>query len=320
LLILLSLTFAAARPRIPQNVREAAHLISNLRMGGPKPNTGCILKNCKMAMARCALNKDCRSALSCTAGCGKGGPTNQTCIFQCTSDFENDVYDDLIKCFFTDHNCMQDPGTNFSKWEMCRSTKTQATPLKTYLGKALTQAKAQTLLTRNGKDDGYWLVAKGLSHAYDCFDCQNLYFNRSVVNDTQLHYSAIYKIHKSDGNIRWNDAEYEADWNMFPEPGRMHLHAPDYGGLVHDEDWRILAVDERTPDDPQWMALYYCGGAPGVLEAYEGSCVMTPNGLVPSDKKEVAKIEAAYTRAGITLACTPNNSAAACKGHPTPRK
>jgi len=209
------------------------------------------------------------------------------------------------------------PGQNFSTYEMCRSTAV-STPLQTYLGKPITQDISRTLLTRNGKDDGYWLVARGLSHAYDCFDCQNLYFQPSKTSPTQLEYSAIYKIHKSSGSFRWNFASYGADFATWPEPSRMHLHAADYGGLVHDEDWRILAVDERKENEPEWIALYYCGGAPGVKEAYEGSCVMTPNGLMPSDPQEAKKIDDAYKKAGITLACVPNNTAAACAGHPTP--
>ena len=97
----------------------------------------------------------------------------------------------------------------------------------------------------------------------------------------------------------------------------MLLNAPDYAGLVHDEDWRILAVDERSAT-PQWLALYYCGGAPGVREAYEGSCVLTMDGVLPADAAERAKIESVYERAGIKLACSPNNTAAACAGHPSP--
>merc|ERR1711990_1066233 len=116
------------------------------------------------------------------------------------------------------------PGQNFSTYEMCRSTAV-STPLQTYLGKPITQDISRTLLTRNGKDDGYWLVARGLSHAYDCFDCQNLYFNvggphQPIANDTsELAYTAIYKIHKSDGTFRWNIAQYLAEFQTFPEPG-----------------------------------------------------------------------------------------------------
>jgi len=297
---------------------DAYNLISNAHFirDGPKPTISCLVKSCPGPMAKCAINKDCRSALECTAGCGG---TNQTCIFQCTSDYENEVYDEMIKCFFTDHDCMKLPGKNqtFDPYGSCRSMEVAA-PLTTYRGKPMTQDQIKTLLTRNGKDLGFWLVTKGLSHAYDCFDCQRLFFNTAKANTSQLDYYAIYKIHKTDGTFRWNTADYSVDWDTWPQPGRMHLRAPDYGGLVHTEDWRVLALDETTENDPQWVALYYCGGAPGVKENYEGSCVMTPKGVMPSDPAAVKKIEDAYKKAGITLACVPNNTAAACDGHPNP--
>jgi len=319
--VLCFLAVGAFAGRYPsEEMKMAARIVSTLHAAagaapGPTPSLGCILGNCAPKIAKCMLNTSCRKGMTCTKGCGA---TNQTCIFQCTSDFENDVYDDMIKCFFTDHSCMREPkGQTFSTYEMCRPLN-KSTPLTTYMGKPLTADVARTLLTRNNKN--YWLVAQGLSKAYDCFECQNLYFNTSTTNSSQLIYTAIYKILKSDGSARWNRADYVADWDTFGEggPGRMHLHDPDYGGLVHDEDWRIIAVDERTPNQPEWIGLYYCGGAPGVLEAYEGSCVMTPDGLLPKDTKEVTKIHDAYAKIGITLSCTPNNSAAACKGHPTP--
>jgi hypothetical protein len=326
-LLLAALALAGVRSApFTDEVATAATDIYNAvykaRVGdGPAPTLPCLLGNCAGKIAACMLDKSCRDGMLCTKGCAG---TNQTCIFQCTSDFENEVYDNMIKCFFTDHDCMKMPkGQTFDTYGACKSVD-KTTTLAEYLGKPLTVEKTKTLVTRNGKDQGYWLVARGLSHAYDCFDCQNLYFNVGgpsqpvATNASDLAYTAIYKIHKSDGTFRWNVAEYLAEFDMFPQPGRMHLHAPDYGGLVHDEDWRVLAVDERTEDDPQWLALYYCGGAPGVKETYEGSCVLTPDGLMPSSPSEAKKIEDAYAKAGITLACVPNNTAAACKGHPNP--
>merc|ERR1712195_432508 len=283
------LVACTAAPLSADQVNTAATDLFNTlykaRVGdSPAPDPLC-LGQCAPKIASCMLDHDCRNGMFCITKCGG---TNQTCIFQCDSDFENEVYDNMIKCFFTDHDCMKMPkGQTFDTYGMCKSVE-KAEPLTTYLGKPLTVEKTKTLLTRDNKDQGNWLVARGLSKAYDCFDCQELYFNTGggaqpvATNASDLAYSAIYKIHKSDGTIRWQQAEYLAEFETFPQPGRMHLHAPDYGGLVHDEDWRVLAVDERTENDPQWVALYYCGGAPGVKEAYEGSCVLTPNGLLPA--------------------------------------
>jgi len=238
---------------------------------------------------------------------------NQTCIFGCTSEYENEKYDEMLKCFFTDHDCMKMPkGETFDTFGSCRSLES-ATPLDTWLGEELTQENAMT--AAKGANDGYWILAKGLSHSYDCFDCQNLYW-LPTENSSSLRYEAVYKIHKPDGGERWNFATYFS--SPFEYPGRMLFHADDYGGLVHDEDWRILAIDERNGKSPQWVAWYYCGGAPGVKENYEGACLVTPDGQMPTDPAEVAKIDAAYAKAGIVLECLPDNSAEACAGHPTP--
>jgi len=155
------------------------------------------------------------------------------------------------------------------------------------------------------------MVAKGKSHAYDCFDCQFLYWGYN--SDNTMYYEAYYKIHKSDGGHRWNDALYVAsEWEY--GIGRFSMNASNYGGLAHEEDWRLLAADES--DSPQWIAMYYCGAAAGVGEAYEGAFILTPDGNLPTDAKAMASIDAVYKKANITLQCKTDNSK--CAGHPAP--
>ena len=282
----------------------------------PEPNMVCILGKCHGAITKCLMEQQCRNGMFCTAKCGF---SNDACIFHCASDFEDPLYDAMIRCFFTENPCMKMPkGHTFSSYQMCRPLNVSK-PLTTYRGAALTVAQTQTLMTRNGEAEGYWRVARGLSASYDCFDCQNVWFQTSKANASQLEYSAIYQVNKTDGSFKWNRASYNGDFDTFDrEPGRVHFRAPDYAGLVHEEDWRVLAVDERVADKPQWLAMYYCGGAPGVMEAYEGSCVLTPTGLMPDDPTETKKIDAVYAAAGITLACVPNEREASCAEHPTP--
>merc|ERR1712127_133345 len=86
------------------------------------------------------------------------------------------------------------------------------------------------------------------------------------------------------------------------------------GGLHREDDWRMLAVDE-SQDVPNWIAMYYCGGVPGVADAYEGAMVLTPDGQVPSDA-DMSVIAAAFAKANITLKCTTDNSN--CGGSPEP--
>ncbi len=256
----------------------------------PHPDIGCILGKCSGAIAGCLEERQCREGMFCTARCGF---SNQTCIFHCASDYEDALYDAMIHCFFNENDCMKMPkGQAFSPYAMCRPLNVSK-PLTEYRGAPLTSATTATLMTRNGQHQGYWQVARGLSASYDCFDCQNVWFQTASKSASQLAYSAVYQVNKTDGTFKWNEAAYNGDFDTFPQdPGRVHFRAPNYGGLVHEEDWRILAVDERVLDDPQWIAMYYCGGAPGVKEAYEGSCVLTPDELMPSDSAEASKIVA----------------------------
>ena len=47
-----------------------------------------------------------------------------------TSDFENEVYDNMTKCFFTEHDCMETPkGQTFHTYGSCKSK--EQTPLMT---------------------------------------------------------------------------------------------------------------------------------------------------------------------------------------------
>merc|ERR1712026_350701 len=62
--------------------------------------------------------------------------------------------------------------------------------------------------------------------------------------------------------------------------------------------------------------MYYCGAAAGVGEAYEGAFILTPDGNLPTDTKAIARIDAVYEKAGITLQCRTDNSN--CSGHPAP--
>merc|ERR1719174_1802885 len=94
---------------------------------------------------------------------------NQTCIFQCTADFENDVYDDLIYCMFTKNDCMGTKKAGYDEWQACKSIDTVA-PMKEYRGRPLTKEVARDIVMRGTNHRGDWMVAKGKSAAYDCFD------------------------------------------------------------------------------------------------------------------------------------------------------
>jgi hypothetical protein len=273
------------------------------RVSAQSPNPVCIATKCGTQLAKCMANSMCRDAMACLAKCGL---KNQSCAFQCTCDFETQVYDDLVFCMFNDNDCM---GTKsgFDTWQKCRK---DVKPLATYRGAPLTTEVARKLLER-GKDRGDWLVTKGLSAAYDCFDCQMNYWLKN--SDGDMQYFADFKVHKSNGSTQYNQGNYQA--REFPgEVARYSLNASNDGGLRHEEDWRLIGADES--DDPQWATMYYCGAAAGVGMAYEGAMLMTPDGMMPKDAATVAKIDAIFKANGLDLKCYPNNGN--CGDHPSP--
>lgn len=275
--------------------------ISPLR-SEPTPSLGCIAKNCLVQSAECFVDKECRAALGCS--------TQEHGRFQCINDHENDVYDKLVYCMFNQHDCM---GTNstYDPYQMCKPIGETA-PIGTYRGQNLTKDLARHLLMRGTNQRGDWLVAMGKSPAFDCFDCQ--YFYWGYKPDQTMYYHADYKIHKSNNQTRWQSSEQSAnEWN--DTAGRYSLIASNDHGLFREDDWRMLAVDELN-DLPAWIALYYCGGAPGVANSYEGAMVLTADGEVPTDPKVVTAIEAVFMKANISLECKTDNSN--CSDHPEP--
>lgn len=266
------------------------------------PNVGCILGRCPLAVGKCVVNGVCRSALLCVSKCG----TDQACAFQCSSDFENNFYDNMAFCMFNKNDCM---GTQkgFDTWQMCRE---EVKPLTTYRGASLTSEVARRILHRGGAR-GDWIVTKGLSHAYDCLDCQMNYWVKN--SDGSMQYEADFKVHKSNGGTRWNHANYVA-LEFSGEVSRFSLNASSDGGLRHEEDWRLIGADES--DEPKWACMYYCGAASGVGMAYEGAMLMTPDGVMPTDNKTLAEIAVVFDKAGLHLQCYPDNTQ--CSDHPAP--
>lgn len=279
-----------------------AHAVQLARLRSePTPDVFCIATNCILQTASCVADTNCRTALGCS--------TQEHGRFQCISDYGNDVYDELVYCMFNQHDCMGTKNT-FDPYQMCRALD-QAGPMTTYRGQPLTYRVARRLLMRGTNHRGDWFVALGKSGAFDCFDCQ--YFYWGYKPDQSMYYSADYKIHKSNGDIRWQTSESIA--SEWPETaGRYSVIAPNDNGLYREDDWRMLAVDESR-DVPTWVAMYYCGGVPGVANAYEGAMVLTPDGQVPPGP-EMNIIDAVFAKANITLKCKTDNSN--CTGSPEP--
>jgi len=214
--------------------------------------------------------------------------------------------------------------SNVSVDSLCNPSNIK--PLLWYRGARVTINSMRGMLQRGGTggvDRGDWIVAQGLSAANDCFDCQMNYWldkDRGQV----LEYVTDVKVPKTDGSARYNRATRTArEVGGYANHGlsRYYVTAPLEGGVRHEEEWTIIGADEKNYHDSCgeygcWVMMYYCGGAAGVNTAYEGAILLTPDGMMPKEPAQVARIDSIFKANGLDPKCYPNNSD--CGDHPKP--
>jgi len=175
--------------------------------------------------------------------------------------------------------------------------------------------------------DGGWIVAKGFSDAYPCYDCQMSHWvdkdptsfpNFAKVTDVKIH-------NKTDGSARHMRGKYQAhELGDFPHRGQSqyYLSGSNDDGLHREERWSIIGADEHDVDQ-NWIMMYYCGGVAAVNTTYEGAVLMTPDGTMPN-AGDAAKIDGIFKANGLYPTCYPNNTyqwpqtSCADFPHPTP--
>jgi len=267
-------------------------------------NPSCIQTKCGVELAACQADYACNKALACMAKCGD--PTkNLACASQCSNEFETPVYDDFLKC--TSSKC----AAGFDPWTKCRS---DVKPIPSYHGNPHPSFNLMRGLLERAWSlpaGGGWIVAKGLSDAYPCYDCQTSHWvdedptsfpNFAQVTDVKVH-------NKTDGSARHMRGNYQAhELGIFSDPGgttQYYLSGSNDGGLHREERWSIIGADERDVDQA-WVMMYYCGGVAADNTTYEGAVLMTPDGMMP--KVDVAKIDSIFKANGLVPTCYPNNT------------
>jgi len=216
--------------------------------------------------------------------------------------------------------------SNVSVNRLCNPSNIK--PLEVYRGARVTMNSMRGVLTSQhpiaGVNRGDWIVAKGLSDAYDCFDCQMNYW---LDNDhgPGLEYVTDVKVPKTDGSARYNRTTRTArEVGDYANQGvsRFYVTASNDGGLRQEEEWTIIGADEigdqtgRCGEYGCYVMMYYCGVAAGVNTAYEGAILMTPDGMMPKDPAVVARIDSIFKANGLDPKCYPSNTD--CGDHPKP--
>lgn len=230
------------------------------------PNVLCMLEHCASQMKDCYEDSDCKTAMVCMIGCGT---SNQTCVFNCFFSYENEIFDNFMKCIVTDYRCMEIPPLN-PPVKCHRPTNIQTTfEIKSLIGS--------------------WVIVLGMNQIYDCFNCQNTTY-------IQAHdglFSAVerYDIKAIDGTIKHRTTfESIAQWNA-TTPGILKYNSRQMGLEIHSE-WRVL--DYGT----DYIFAYYCGSISSNY-FYEGAVVYSKSVTLSNDT--LSKLKKVATDAGLDL-------------------
>ena len=243
----------------------------------PSFKLGCILEHCVPEFVSCELSKECRDGISCSEVCfGEWDKDTtpekfhvQNCTNKCAFTYgEEKAFKGMMACL-TDHVC----------WSFPEIPKTCKAP-NVHPIKPLSLADIQ----------GHWWVIRGYHPVYDCYPCQQLFFE--PINKTAWSYTPRYQAYKTDGTLYYVTNQ---KWVM-PQttPGAKIPFTYHDVGMDHYETWWLI----DKADDSSYAQMYYCGNT--LQWNYEGALVFAKNRTLSDD--DYTKIAAAYKQAvGLDL-------------------
>jgi hypothetical protein len=158
---------------------------------------------------------------------------------------------------------------------------------------------------------GDWFVFKGLSKAYDCYDCQRMAIRESTgpipsLPDAPYYYNYTMQV-RGELFVSVNCTVTPPSMDTVPTGPRPFIVDYFTHGVPGEDKWFVL----YTSGDRSYMLIYYCGSTPSW--SYTGAVAITkrPTEVVPSSV--ISEMEAALTKANVKLSlredfCSPNIS------------
>lgn len=239
------------------------------------PNVFCMIEHCGNEMKDCMADSDCKNAMICVSGCGT---SNQTCEFDCIYSYEDDIFDNLMKCIVTDHKCMDIPPPNPPV--VCHRPTKVATSFDI------------------GSLNGTWYIVRGKNPIYDCFNCQVTTFVPTQ-KDT-FSASEHFDVNAIDGSIKHRSVtDTVTQWNM-TSPGFLKYHSMQMGHETISE-YRVLDFGK------DYLFMYYCGSI-SANYFFEGSIVYSKSTSLSTDT--ISKLTSVAATAGLNFNsfCKPNHN------------
>ncbi|XP_058002621.1 violaxanthin de-epoxidase, chloroplastic-like [Hevea brasiliensis] len=113
----------------------------------------CLLKECRLELAKCIANPACAANIACLQTCNNW-PDETECQIECGDLFENSVVDELNECAVSRKKCV---------------------PRKSDVGEFPVPDPAVLVKSFNiavADFNGKWYITSGLNPTFDTFDCQ----------------------------------------------------------------------------------------------------------------------------------------------------
>ncbi|KAI7748776.1 hypothetical protein M8C21_022780 [Ambrosia artemisiifolia] len=212
----------------------------------------CLLKECRIELAKCIANPSCAANVACLQTCNNR-PDETECQIKCGDLFENSVVDQFNECAVSRKKCV---------------------PRKSDVGEFPVPDPSALVKSFNMKDfSGKWYITSGLNPTFDIFDCQLHEFH---IEGDKLVGNLTWRIKTPDGGFFTRSAvqTFVQDPNL---PAALYNHDNEF--LHYQDDWYILSSQtDNKPDD--YIFVYY-RGRNDAWDGYGGAVIYTRSSTLP---------------------------------------
>ncbi|XP_074563670.1 violaxanthin de-epoxidase, chloroplastic [Curcuma longa] len=226
----------------------------------------CLLKECRVELARCIANPSCAANIACLQTCNDR-PDETECQIKCGDLFENSVVDEFNECAVSSKKCV---------------------PRKSTVGEFPVPDPSSLVKTFNISDfSGKWFITSGLNPTFDTFNCQLHEFH---VESDKLVGNLSWRISTPDSGFFTRSAVQRFVQDS-SQPGILYNHDNEY--LHYQDDWYIISSKVENKED-DYIFVYY-RGRNDAWDGYGGAVVYTrsavlPDSIVPELEKAAKSI------------------------------
>ncbi|KAG8648056.1 violaxanthin de-epoxidase, chloroplastic isoform X2 [Manihot esculenta] len=212
----------------------------------------CLLKECRLELAKCIANPACAANIACLQTCNNR-PDETECQIKCGDLFENTVVDEFNECAVSRKKCV---------------------PKKSDVGEFPVPDPAVLVKSFNIADfNGKWYITRGLNPTFDTFDCQLHEFH---VESNKLVGNISWRIRTPDSGFFTRSTVQRFVQDPM-QPGILYNHDNEY--LHYQDDWYILSSKVENKSD-DYIFVYY-RGRNDAWDGYGGAVVYTRSSVLP---------------------------------------